>query len=314
MLKRSLLGLFVGLILSISVRDVNTKIVQRIVGGNLAQQGRFKHQVSLQIISPYGCTHHFCGGAILDENYIITAAHCVTNNVTRKLDDASITVVAGSTDLRNKTTGIYRDVEYTIIPTSYTKNLLGQFNDDIALLRLRRPLPLNDERKIIRAVNLPTVNQYLPDYTDTRFATVSGFGSFSQSKNPENGKVKSGSSSPQLKYAAGWINQNDYPPCTDKQVCVRNFQSHGACHGDSGGPLTDESKNTLVGLVSYSSHEWCGDTTKYTRVSSYLDFINKVRAGGWFSSDDIIMNRKEQDFRHEQIIQRYPHCDQLSEY
>ncbi|KAL7288425.1 hypothetical protein TKK_0017509 [Trichogramma kaykai] len=313
MLRISLLILFVGLVLSIAVSHVSAKIVQRIVRGSLAPEGRFKHQVSLQILNG-DCSYHFCGGSIIDDLHIITAAHCITNLETHDFDYKQITVVAGTTDLRIKTSGIYRDVQYTYIPTSHKSNAPNQYYDDIAILRLRRPLPLNVESQKIRAVNLPTVNQYLPGYTNTRFATVSGFGSFNQSRNPYSGEVDTGSTNPRLKFAAGWINQDDNPPCTDKQVCVRNFQSHGACHGDSGGPLTDEFKNTLIGIVSYSDHEWCGETTKYTRVSSYLDFINKVRAGGWFYADDnISVYQEEQDFKHEQIMQRYQHCDQLSE-
>lgn len=44
----------------------------RVLGGSTATQGEFPWQVSLQ--SSRG---HFCGGSILDERHILTAAHCV---------------------------------------------------------------------------------------------------------------------------------------------------------------------------------------------------------------------------------------------
>ena len=45
----------------------------RIVGGVDAAIGQFPHQVSLQREDG----SHTCGGSIISENYIITAAHCV---------------------------------------------------------------------------------------------------------------------------------------------------------------------------------------------------------------------------------------------
>lgn len=48
------------------------EIKDRIIGGENARPGQFPYQVSLQCGN-----RHICGGSILNEKYILTAAHCV---------------------------------------------------------------------------------------------------------------------------------------------------------------------------------------------------------------------------------------------
>ncbi|XP_014222427.2 chymotrypsin-C-like [Trichogramma pretiosum] len=314
MLKISLLGLLVGLILSIAVSDVSAKIVQRIVGGLEAPPGRFLHQVSLQILNG-DCSFHVCGGSIIDDLHIVTAAHCLTNEVTHDFNHKQITVVAGTQNLRNKTSGIYRDVQYTYIPASYKLN--APFHD-IAILRLKQPLPLNDEHQSnqrIRAVKLPAVNQYLPGYTNTQYASASGFGVFQERWNTYTRQKEQSLTSPTLKYTFGRINvvRND---CLPTQICVtaldqrRPGEDGGICQGDSGGPLTDESTNTLIGITSRTLKRGCGEMSWFTRVSSFVNFINKVVQISWRGG---LVNPKYislhiQNFDHAHIMQKIPHC------
>ncbi|CAB0042965.1 unnamed protein product [Trichogramma brassicae] len=114
--------------------SARTNIAPRIMGGQFAPSRRFLHQVSLQMIGK-GCSFHQCGGSIIDSMHVITAAHCVTDKNTYKLNNVPITIVAGATDLRDKRSGIYRDVEFTYIPKSYSSNFPGYYHDDIAILR-----------------------------------------------------------------------------------------------------------------------------------------------------------------------------------
>ncbi|KMQ88769.1 mite allergen der f 3-like protein [Lasius niger] len=46
----------------------------RIVNGEDAKEGEIPYQVSLQ---DRQISSHFCGGSVLSEYYVITAAHCV---------------------------------------------------------------------------------------------------------------------------------------------------------------------------------------------------------------------------------------------
>lgn len=46
----------------------------RIVGGDLASNGQFPYQVALSMTA--GSVSWFCGGSIINANWIVTAAHC----------------------------------------------------------------------------------------------------------------------------------------------------------------------------------------------------------------------------------------------
>ena len=52
----------------------------RIVGGEEAVDGEFPWQVSLRQITGIGATH-FCGGSVIDKDWVLTAAHCCAGQV-----------------------------------------------------------------------------------------------------------------------------------------------------------------------------------------------------------------------------------------
>lgn len=61
-------------------------------------------------------------------------------------------------------------------------------------------------------------------------------------------------------------------------VCTVDKKNGGACHGDSGGPLVDAEKKTVVGVVSWGVPCAKGYPDVFTRVHSYLDWINENMA------------------------------------
>lgn len=65
-----------------------------------------------------------------------------------------------------------------------------------------------------------------------------------------------------------------YPyPVFDSNICTFTEYGQGACHGDSGGPLVVN--NVLVGVVSWGQPCGVGYPDVFTRVSSFVSWIQE---------------------------------------
>lgn len=50
----------------------------RIIDGSIASDGEFPWQVSLEVLHPtFGFLGHWCGGVLIDEYWVLSAAHCI---------------------------------------------------------------------------------------------------------------------------------------------------------------------------------------------------------------------------------------------
>lgn len=158
-------------------------------------------------------------------------------------------------------------------------------DNDISLLRLETPAPLSDYVVPICLPGRHLAQRVL--HRNGTMSVVSGWG-------------KEDRQSSRFTSALNVIKI----PLVDSDLCRRQMshnitgnmlcagiigQKLDACEGDSGGPMVTLYKDTwfLVGLVSWG--EGCGDLDKlgvYTKVSNYIDWINKVRED-WDSPPEV---------------------------
>lgn len=215
-----------------------------IVGGENALPGQFPFMVSLQVVQ-YGVSRHNCGGVIIGPQWILTAAHCLPENL-QSPANTRITVWAGKHNLALDEPESFLsevDLANSVMHPDYVPVQVGP--DDMALLRLAAPMTFTDR---IRAARLPN-----PHAIPIGMATLAGWGS-------------TGTSMPD-------ILQTTTKPIITLDSCRASFGATGslvadtnlctgpltggvaACSADSGGPLVQGTSpnQVVVGIVSWGA-------------------------------------------------------------
>ncbi|XP_020893152.1 putative serine protease 46, partial [Exaiptasia diaphana] len=119
-----------------------TSFRARMVGGNNAGRGTWPWQVGIHKIDKDGNFVLLCGGALIEKQWVLTAAHCFYVKNKRKTIPASIyTVKVGDYHLRVKEPAqVDIEAEDIYIPQSYRHQPF--YENDIALIKLREEVKL----------------------------------------------------------------------------------------------------------------------------------------------------------------------------
>ncbi|KAF1652798.1 Chymotrypsin-like protease CTRL-1, partial [Eudyptes chrysocome] len=233
---------------------------ERIINGQNAVSGSWPWQVSLQTRSG----SHFCGGSLINENWVVTAAHCEFNPY-------SHVVVLGEYDRGSNTESVQvKTVVRAITNPSWNPHKL---NNDITLLKLSSPARLGPR---VSPVCLP---QATDDFPGGMTCVTTGWGrtnTNSQALAARLQQVTVPLISPR-QCMQHWGNR-----ITSSMLCAGGVGA-SSCQGDSGGPLVYQKGNvwTLIGIVSWGNSN-CNVHMPaiYTRVSQFRNWIDYVVAQG----------------------------------
>jgi secreted trypsin-like serine protease len=286
----------------------------KVIGGEISAEGAWPWQVALVASSmPVSTDSQFCGGSLVLDQWVLTAAHCV-----RWMDDQGesfdllpqeISVLAGTNTLDGS--GEMVPIEQIFVHPSYT---VDQLDYDIALI------------KLARAPNVPYQTIEVPDAEFGSILKQPGITTIVTGWGLQNG----GRPSPQLQeaqiqmldseqcntammearaeeavtgfvYAAQVLALGEEQavglweemigmapvPVTENMICSGTFEGgKTSCNGDSGGPLVvplEDGSYIQAGIVSWglssTSGHGCEERAMfsvYTDVSAFVPWLNEV--------------------------------------
>ncbi|WP_243274412.1 trypsin-like serine protease [Streptomyces albus subsp. chlorinus] len=211
-----------------------------VVGGTPARQGEFPFMVRLSM---------GCGGSLLRQDIVLTAAHCVDGSG----PDTGITATGGVVDLEDPAAETARSTEVVQAP-GYDGN-----GKDWALIKLDKPLD---------QPTLPLAKDAA--YNEGEF-TIAGWGADKEGGDQQRYLLKA-----QVPFVDDATCKSAYPNLVeDEELCAGKLDTGGVdtCQGDSGGPMfrkDDAGQLVQVGIVSWG--DGCARPGKpgvYTEVSTF---------------------------------------------
>ncbi|XP_046971106.1 CLIP domain-containing serine protease HP8-like isoform X2 [Vanessa cardui] len=264
-------------------RDCGPIEGERVFGGNRTRLFEMPWMVLLSYDSARG-VRLSCGGTLITQWYVLTAAHCVSFLGSKlKLRE----VILGEYDTRKDPDCERNEGEQFCAPSvrnvridsviahpGYTPKTL---RDDIGLIRLAEPADFSLDS--MKPICLPKTPELLSQNLEGLRGVVAGWGA---TEDGVQSPVLLSVDLPIISNSECQSIYNGSPEIYDTQLCAGGVPDKDSCGGDSGGPLMYPGKNKgsgvryiQRGIVSYGSKR-CGVggyPGVYTRVVNYMDWI-----------------------------------------
>lgn len=268
------------------MEDWYEEAAQRIVGGEVAPEGRWTSVASLQTLRD-GRWNMLCGATIIDAQWALTAAHCVVSAGQGLASASTLSVVEGTSDLRR---GGRRIAVQRVVPHPGFRPGTPGLPHDVALLQLA-------ERARVEPQALAGSGAADRLARPGVIATVAGFGNVQPITVPGTAQQvrptgPQGSSAQLLQVNVPLVSldrcrQSYGASITPSHLCA-GFEQGGrdSCRGDSGGPLFvlgPAGRPVQIGVVSWG--RGCaqpGLFGVYTALPAYEGFIRQHVANARF--------------------------------
>lgn len=228
---------------------------RRIIGGEVCTVDDHKWIVSIAY------THfvHRCGGTLINENFVLTAAHCV-------IGDHQLVVIAGISHNKGYYNVTVRPISEIFIHPEFN---FKKLENDIAIVKVADTI---EETEYIKYITLPNSSISTEVFDICKTSLVMGWGftlptvkSISKDLHCVNLPIIHSMQCSYF-YRRYHVNQSTI-------ICTYSSERKDACTGDSGGPLL--CNGTQLGIVSWGIG--CASPFGpgvYTRVDKYLEFMH----------------------------------------
>ncbi|GAD80833.1 S1 family peptidase [Vibrio ezurae] len=231
-----------------------------------------------------GLHQNYCGGTILDQYHVLTAAHCVEG------DSYYYTYTSVAPQLQNEQQIIARvgtlpKVELIrasefYYPSTFIDSANLSWPDDIAIIKLEQPMPVSSS-DYTQLASLADANVY--NVVGTEMLSI-GHG-YTRSDTGNDNILQGITQRILSSSACESANISSKQLCLQGDVDIDSQLRNSTCGGDSGGPLFwyNGTQYIQVGITSYGPSQ-CGDpsadySSAYTEVAEYRDWIDSVLAG-----------------------------------